>query len=816
VQKRRININKQETGSLLLLKLSRSSDKTAVATEQLLASLHGILNQDIIKNNRYANRVSFEIAMIDREIGFYLWVPDYLRSVVEDQLYAQYPTLQMSPVSDYAQKLKPVRSQLIAELRLANNDALPIKEHGNFKVDPLSSIVATLAELNDSEQAWIQIILTPAPLSWYNDASGYIQRLESGQSPSLLMTLLSSERPTGKVSENDKIRAKAVEEKISKPAYQTTIRIVYRGEAKFVQAKIRVQAITSSFMQFNTQNLNKFNQVYLGEKDKFIFEYTSRQFSSYISILNSEELATIYHLPHSTIDTPNIIWANSKAVEPPLNLPKVTDDMPDALKSEISPIAFTNFRGKKVKFGLPRSDRGRHLYILGQTGVGKSALLELLTIADIDSPYGFALIDPHGDYAVNILRRISKSRIKDVVYFNPADIDFPIAFNPLEIADPRLKNHICSELISVLRPIFETWNPRLEYLLRNCILALLDFPGVTMIDINRILIEPEFRDQVIPHIKDQVIARFWTHDFKDWQATYANAVIGPIINKVGGFTSNPIIRNIINNPKSSFNIREIMDSRKILIINLSRGLIGEDNAALLGSLLIASIQRAAMSRADIEDIDQRIPFYLYVDEFQNFANDSFKTILSEARKYGLMLTVANQYIEQMSQGVQEAIFGNVGSMISFRLSSEDANVMSKYYEPTFDSRDLIHLHNRHIAINMIIDGERVLPFSAETITLPVVTENNAIEVINTSRASYGVESKGADIISLVGLKNDDSQKPKTKNEIVHDIGHLIRSKTNNGGEHKSKSRVAAVKKILGKKKDAKAIELNEDQSVRLH
>ncbi|HUC79085.1 MAG TPA: DUF87 domain-containing protein, partial [Candidatus Saccharimonadales bacterium] len=670
MQKRRVHIDRKVKGNLLLLKVPRTNDKSIDSAQQLLTSLHALLGNNIVASSKYRHRISLEIAVVNKVIGFYVWVPEALRQYIEEQIYSQYPSVQIRLVKDYV-SVESVTSQLTSEIRLDLYDGLPIKLGAKFKIDPLLSLTATLAELTKEESAWIQIIITPAYDSWHTDAREYSEHLKS-PSVSLIRTILGAQSTDLKPTEVALERSKAVAAKNELPAYQTTIRIVYRGNAKLIQAKIRLQAIAAAFMQFNTPNLNSFKNIYLGNKDEYVGDYHLREPSNYISILSTQELAGIYHLPYKAIDTPNIAWADSKIVEPPANLPTITDDTPDGIKSEISPIAYTNYRDNKTVFGLPRSDRSRHLYILGQTGVGKSALLELLTIADINSPYGFAIIDPHGDYAVNVLRRIPKDRIDDVIYINPADVEYPVSFNPLEVHDDRHKNHICSELLTVLKPVFENWNPRLEYTLRNAILALLDFPSSTMLDIPRLISDDKFRNQVVDKVDDKVVAHFWSHEFEQWNQEYSQIAVEPIMNKIGAFTTNPIIKNIIGHPKSSFNIRKIMDDRKILIVNLSQGLIGEENAALLGSLLVSSIQRAAMSRASIEDIDKRIPFYLYVDEFQNFATDSFKTILSEARKYGLILTVANQYIDQMSLGVQEAIFGNVGSMIAFRLSANDA------------------------------------------------------------------------------------------------------------------------------------------------
>ena len=330
-----------------------------------------------------------------------------------------------------------------------------------------------------------------------------------------------------------------------------------------------------------------------------------------------------------------------------------------------------------------------------------------------------------------------------MIYFNPADTDFPVAFNPMEVPDPKLKTHTVSELIGVLKRMFDSWGPRLEYILRYSLLALLDYPNATMLDITRILTDKRFRNEVLQHVQDPVVRNFWTIEFASWNDKFASEAVAPVLNKVGAFTANPLVRNIIGQPKSSFNIRRIMDERKILVVNLTRGLVGEDNASILGALLVTKIQLAAMSRADIP-AEQRSPFYLYVDEFQNFATDSFATILSEARKYGLNLTVANQYIAQMPIEVKDAVFGNVGSIVSFRMSADDARTMERYFEPQFTQHDLVHMHNRHFVISMTIGGEKVPGFSAISLNLPPDGENYVEHIVDNSRRAYSVSREFVD------------------------------------------------------------------------
>lgn len=730
------------SGVVLLLQVPRTNEKKELAAEQMFASLHGLLTiaQPGMFKPALRERLSFEIAVRQKRIGFYVWVPTYLKSYVEEQIYAQYPTVHISEVEDYAlyREEEQYPTQLVTELKFVGHNALPIKTFQSFEVDPLAAITATLAKFTEDEEAWLQLLIKPAASNWHRSSEKYIAGIKGGGGTSTTGLMSALWKPPEvkteavKLSDYETTRASAAQEKSQKLAFETQLRIVYRGNTTMQQAQLQMQSIIASYKQFNSTYLNGFEAKRVLNDPFLVAHFRSRAFNKTGFICNIEEVATLYHLPHTNVETPFILWATSQTAEPPANLPIVTAESGDSL----SPIAATNFRGHNTMFGLPRSDRGRHLYIIGQTGTGKSGMLELLTISDIYSSYGFAVIDPHGDYAQAVLKRIPAERAADVVYFNPADTDFPMGFNPLEVYDPKLKTHTCSELIGVIKRIFEnSWGPRLEYILRYSILALLDYPDATMLDITRILTEKKFRNDVLKHVTDPVVRNFWTIEFASWNDRFMTEAVAPILNKVGAFTANPLVRNIIGQPKSSFNIRQIMDERKILVVNLSRGLVGEDNAALLGALLVTKVQMAAMSRADIPG-EQRTPFYLYVDEFQNFATDSFATILSEARKYGLNLTVANQYTAQMMQEVKDAVFGNVGSIISFRTSADDARVMLKYFEPKFEEHDMVHMHNRHFAISMTIGGEKVPAFSAISLNLPPFTEDYSPQIIAHSRSQY--------------------------------------------------------------------------------
>ena len=742
---------------LLILEIPKTNDKKELAAEQLFASLHGILrDKHELKLSRGAQEhLSFEVASVNGQIRFYVWTPRSLQSFVEGQIYAQYPTVQIHQASeDYTEHERDHSVTYTTEMTLTASEFLPIKTFQTFEVDPLAGITGTLAKLESTgEELWIQVLAKPVEDSWQIEADHWISRLRDG-SASILPSVGGSMRWLGglfaalwrppeeglsggkgpEISERNKTRIAEAEKKATKLGYEVKIRLAYLGENQ-TNAKLRMQALVGTFKQFNSTNLNGFKPIKAAYGKEFLEKYRRRAFFGEGFILNIEELASVFHLPHTNVETPNIVWASAKTAEPPSKLPVLTGS--DANDDQISAFGVTNFRGINHQFGMLRYDRSRHVYIIGQTGAGKSGLLELFALSDIFHNQGYAIIDPHGDFAINNMKFIPGSRLNDVVYFNPADTAYPLGFNPLEVTNPNQKTNISSEVIGVLKRMFgDSWGPRLEYILRYTILALLDRPETTMLDITRMLTDKNFRKETLGYCRDTVVLQFWNVEFASWNDKFVAEAVAPVLNKVGAFTANPIIRNIIGQPKSTFNIRQIMDEGKILIVNLSKGLIGEDNAAILGSFLVTKIQLAAMSRSDIPDIRDRRPFYLYVDEFQNFATDSFATILSEARKYGLNLTVANQYISQMNETVRDAVFGNVGTMISFRVSADDAPILAKQFEPNFEAVDLLQMHNRNFVINMVIGGEKTPAFSARTLELPPSQADNTLHIIEHSRRMY--------------------------------------------------------------------------------
>ncbi len=429
-------------------------------------------------------------------------------------------------------------------------------------------------------------------------------------------------------------------------------------------------------------------------------------------------------------------------------------------ENPVTIFAETNFRNQRQRFGVKQDDRRRHMYIIGKTGVGKSTVQENMIINDIYSGHGVAVVDPHGDLVEKIINFIPSYRINDVIYFNPSDIQYPIAFNVVERVAPEYRHLVASGLIGIFQKLWaDSWGPRLEYILRNAILAILDYPGSTLMGVTRMLSDKPFRKKVIEKIQDPVVKAFWVNEFASYADKFASEAVSPIQNKVGQFLSSSLIRNIVGQVKSSLDLREIMDEGKILLLNLSKGHIGEDNSALLGAMMITKIQLAAMSRVDTPE-NERKDFYLYVDEFQNFATASFANILSEARKYRLNLIMAHQYIAQLDETVWAAVQGNVGTLVVYRVGATDAEVLVKEFEPQFIETDLVNLPKYNFYIKLMIDGIASQPFSATGLPPKPVEEetDNTEKVVSISRERYAGERGDVEekIMRWHGMETDEN------------------------------------------------------------
>jgi len=436
--------------------------------------------------------------------------------------------------------------------------------------------------------------------------------------------------------------------------------------------------------------------------------------------------------------------------------------------AEVIPFAETNYRGVRRKFGIKKDDRRRHMYLVGKTGMGKSTVMENMIIEDIRAGHGVGVIDPHGDLVEKILEFIPSNRINDIIYVNPADMDWPIAFNVLESVDEKHKHLVASGLMGVFKKIWpDVWSARMEYIMNNTILALLDYPGSTMMGIQRMLSDKEFRKKVVDKITDPVVKMFWVEEFAKYNERFASEAIAPIQNKVGQFLSSTMIRNIVGQVKSTIDMREIIDNGKVFLLNLSKGRIGEDNARLLGGMIITKLQISAMERVDIPMEDRR-DFFLYVDEFQNFATESFASILSEARKYRLDLILAHQYLEQLDEKVLPAVFGNVGTIVCFRIGAQDAEFMEKEFMPKFEQTDLVNITKFNMYVRLMIDGVASEPFSATGLP-PLKDEEkteNLEKIIRSSRERYAkpraiVEDKIARWTGMTGpTEEEESVKPR--------------------------------------------------------
>jgi hypothetical protein len=764
------------------IKIPKTNDKGATAAEMMFATLHGILKpkSELIKRGEIQEHISFELVSDNAAIRFFVWAPKHLKDFIEGQIYAQYPSAEISVCDDYTEKINFEKENFGyhvsgAEIELTKADYLPVKTFNNFEVDPLAGITGVLSKLEEkNEQFWIQILARPISDEWKQGGLSWIAS-RRGSSGGGMHPLISEPlrfaadiikgfwSPPGEKGEAPKIQLSAeeegmisaIEQKSEKLGYAVKIRVLYLAPDNN-KARERMQAIFGAFKQFNTTNLNGFKGRNVLNDKHFFQDYKNRLFLEKGFHLNIEELASIYHMPHTSVETPNISWTSSKKGEPPTELP-IRENTEE---KDLTVFAETNFRSHRIEFGIKRDDRRRHTYIIGKSGMGKSKLLELMIDSDIKRGEGVAIIDPHGEVITEVLTRIPPERINDVIVFDPADTKNPIAFNPMEVIDPDLKSQLAAGVLGTFKKIFgDSWGPRLEYIFNYTLLALLDTPDTTLIGVVRMLTDKNYRKTIIDNIQDPVVKKFWITEFASYSDKFASEAIAPILNKVGQFIANPLVRNIIGQPNSSFNIRQAMDEGKILLFNLSVGRVGEVNASLLGSFIITSVQLAAMSRADMLE-DKRRDFYLYVDEFQNFATESFATILSEARKYRLNLIMANQYVAQMEDVVREAVFGNVGTMITFRVGAADATFLEKEFNPPFEAQDLINLSRQHIYIRETIDGQSGQAFSAKTLDVTRGSLDQVKEILEKSRNKYSrpIEEVNKVVSEYAGIAEGISYK----------------------------------------------------------
>ena len=765
--------NFNEDRVICKLLIPKNNEKTPAAAELFFAALHGVYTA----SSKIQPIMSFEIVSINKYIQFYFEVPKYLKEFVEGQLYAQYPDVEISVAEDYI-KHTPDKFAIGAELLTTKEDVFPIKTFQSFEADPLSGITSILSQLNQNEELWVQICIAPAKDTWQRKSVSHVNAIKAGRNPgeSILRSLIRgawgvAPSVAGEKSSSTSVdisgpmaaALKGIEEKCTKLGFETKIRIVSLSQDQTVAAQ-RLAGVVGAFKQYNTTNMNGFMQGPALTGQMIVDQYKSRSIGFKPYVLNIEELASIYHLPGEAVATPSMNYAGSRKGEPPLNLPIIGEDAEDDI--DMSVLGKTNFRGTEKKFGIKVKDRALHMYAIGKTGTGKSTLLKNMIIDDIHKGRGVAVVDPHGDLVADVMDHIPENRINDVVFFSPADRDFPVGFNLFEKVDPEYKNIVASGIVGVFKKIFgESWGPRLEYILRNVVLGLLDYPEATLLQVLKVLTDTKFRRQVVEQIADPIIKDFFVNEFERYDQKFRTEAVAPIQNKVGQFLSSSTIRNIVGQSSNSIDMRKAMDESKIMLVDLSIGRIGEDNSALLGSLIITKIQMAAMSRAEMSRED-RTPFYLYVDEFQNFATDSFAVILSEARKYGLSLMVTNQYIAQMPETVANAVFGNVGSIITFRVGAGDAEFLNREFVPVFEPSDLVNIDNYAIYLKMAINGVTSQPFSAKTVLSNYEPTGFKAQIIEQSRIKYSRPREEVEKViaeTTLGSSNPTGANP---NELI--------------------------------------------------
>ncbi len=701
--------------NLLLIKIPPEKN-SANKFEQMLVNLH---------ESAVNFTIGWEIVSYNQHIYFYVRVPAKIKELVQGQIYATYPYAEIEIVDDYAKldnnKLNRFKC---AEIRLSRSDIYPIKTFSAFEGDSLSGIGSILTKLEEGEEAWIQIASASQPDDW---AFNFIRRMKMRFiGLSNIFRLKNYFKLKGKAGLKEEDRQHFIN-KADKRHFKIEIKVAFLS-VNSEKADQKLYALTQAFGQYNTLDQNSFKTNKLNI-NSFLDTFKNLKFIKKPFLFSTEELTTLYHLPDPN-EIPNTVYVTSRKGEPPRDLPK------EGKADEISFFGITNFHNQKTAFGIYRKDRRRHLYIVGKSGSGKSKMLELLMLADIAAGKGIGVLDPHGDLVDNILRYIPEERKNDVIIFDPTDTEFPIAFNPLEQVPPEYRVRITLGFIEIFKKLFTTnWSPRLEHVLRYTTLALLDSPNTTILSILKMLTDKNYRQKVVARIEDSVVKNFWVNEFAGWSEKFDNEAITPLLNKVGQFVSTNLIRNIVGQPQNKLNIREIMDGNKILLMKIPKGILGEENAQLLGSLIITKVYQAAMSRADSLE-DNRIDWYFYVDEFQNFATDTFDEILSEARKYRLNLTLAHQFMGQLSEKIRKTIFGNVGSTVSFRVGAEDATVLAGEYNPKFSERDIINLAVREMYLKISVKGEIRDAFSAVSMDMPEPKNDISKEIRDISRSKY--------------------------------------------------------------------------------
>ncbi len=741
--------------------------------EQLYTTLSGISHENWFWQPK--DYISFEIACTNKKISFYINCPKHLQDLIEKQIQAQYPHAFIEVVKGYNPFPKKGEMEAV-ELQLNKPYMFPFRTYKNMETDPLNALTNAMSKLSETDGAAIQVILYPAGVHWQMKPRHMALEIQQGKNPNIVAksatgrfvkevggglkdSVVGGMKPSQEQMQqrNDlsgrysainltpmqQEMVKRFEEKASRPGFFTNIRIITASETPGT-AKAHLHNLTSSFLEYNMPPFNGF-RIKKRNKKRIIKDYIFRIYRRYgrKMILNTEELTSLWHLPTPLLETPNIKWLLSKKAPPPINL------APEGLL-----LGRNIYRGIETKVHMAREDRRRHMYILGRTGVGKTEVMKYMAVQDIANGEGLCIIDPHGDFIEDVLPHVPKSRAEDVILFDPFDTERPMGLNMLEVTHDSHKDFAVQEMISIFYKLVTDpamLGPMFEHNMRNAMLTLMadeQHPG-TLVEIPRIFTDTEFQKYKVSKLNDPVVKAFWEKEMAKTSDFHKSEMLGYLVSKVGRFVENSMMRNIVGQSKSSFNFREVMDSGKILLVNLAKGKVGEMNAKLLGLIIVSKIQMAALSRADQPE-DERRDFYLYVDEFQNFITDAFSSILSEARKYKLNLIIAHQFLAQLQQGagahgaassdLRDAVFGNAGSMVSFRIGVEDAEIMAKEFAPTFNEFDLLNVDRYNAFVKLMINGTASKPFNMATYPLPKATaeqRQTAEAIRQLSRLKFG-------------------------------------------------------------------------------
>lgn len=700
----------------LFLKVPRGNEYTPEAARTFLSALtqlNALSRWDRIRGKK-AEPLALEIVLANQQIRFMVTADTELAPFIEAQIQSNYPLVIVQRINDPLLEDNQLNNLNAQTLKLTRGNYYPLATYPAFTdIDPLSSVLAVLSKAPADELIIIQIALEAISGSWqsliHKTLEAGIKDKEGNRSP------LPDEA--------------IIREKISFPGFAATMRIAARQ-------KSTLSTLVNAFEVFTKTGGNSISvkKPSLFSKDNSLAGLIARRVTGR-DILNIAELATLWHLPSEKVKVSSIVWGNAVLSEAPENLP-VAQDMNETEKKGVNFFARTQYKNREAIFGIKDTDRRRHVWVVGKTGTGKSTLIANMVIDDLKKGRGVAVIDPHGDLCETVLNYIPKNRINETIYFNPADRDYPIVINPLEVNTKEEAELVVSGLMSIFTKVWaNVWSARMEYILRNSLLSLTEIPNSTLADVLRLLGDDDYRNKVVQKMDDETLKSFWVNEFNKMPDKLRAEAVSPIQNKVGQFVTSPMVRNILSQPKSTISLGQVMDRGMIFLANLSQGRLGEDNAALLGATLITKFQLAAMHRVDIPE-SARLDFHLFVDEFQNFATDSFIKILSEARKYHLNLMLANQYMGQIPDAVQKAILGNAGSLVSFAVGADDAQIIHKEYAEVFSQNDLVNLANFQIAVKLMIDGHSTRPFLAHTLSLPASSNLNKQKVLEVSRQRW--------------------------------------------------------------------------------